>query len=79
LVLVGWVDVTNPTFHFAQLTTGWEKHFECDRTQVLDALRGFLEEVMQLAVNKGYITLEEKEEFIRPGVASSTDAAVLGK
>jgi hypothetical protein len=57
----------------------WEKHFEFDRTHVLDVLRGFLEEVMQLAVDKGYITLEEKEEFIRPAFASSTDAVVLGK
>ncbi|MBE9163835.1 hypothetical protein [Tychonema sp. LEGE 06208] len=79
MVLVGWVEVTNLTFHFAQLTTGWEKVFEFDRTQVLDVLRGFLEEVMQLAVDKGYITLEEKEEFIRPAFASSTDAVVLGK
>jgi len=60
-------------------TSCWEKHFEFDRTQVLDALRGFLEEVMQLAVDKGYITLEEKEEFIRPAFASSTDAVVLSK
>ena len=60
-------------------TFGWEKVFECDRTYVLDALRGFLQEVMQLAVDKGYITLEEKEEFIRPAFASSTDAAVLSK
>jgi len=60
-------------------TSCWEKQFECDRAQVLDVLRGFLEEVMQLAVDKGYITLEEKEEFIRPAFASSTDAAVLGK
>jgi hypothetical protein len=57
----------------------WEKHFEFDRTHVLDVLRGFLQEVMQLAVDKGYITLEEKEEFIRPAFASSTDAVVLGK
>ncbi len=42
-------------------------------------LRGFLEEVVQLAVDKGYITLEEKEEFIHPAFASSTDAAVLSK
>ncbi|NQE36901.1 hypothetical protein [Microcoleus asticus] len=60
-------------------TSCWEKHFDFDRTQVLDVLRGFLEEVMQLAVDKGYITLEEKEEFIRPAFASSTDAVVLGK
>ena len=42
-------------------------------------LRGFLQEVVQLAVDKGYITLEEKEEFISPAFASSTDAVVLGK
>jgi hypothetical protein len=60
-------------------TSCWEKHFEFDRTHVLDVLRGFLEEVMQLAVDKGYITLEEKEEFIRPAFASSTDAVVLSK
>ena len=60
-------------------TSGWEKVFEFDRTHVLNTLRGFLQEVMQLAVDKGYITLEEKEEFIRPAFASSTDAAVLSK
>ena len=60
-------------------TSCWEKHFEFDRTHVLNTLRGFLQEVMQLAVDKGYITLEEKEEFIRPAFASSTDAAVLSK
>ncbi len=60
-------------------TSGWEKHFEFDRTQVLNTLKGFLQEVMQLAVDKGYITLEEKEEFISPAFASSTDAAVLSK
>ena len=60
-------------------TSGWEKHFEFDRTEVLNTLRGFLQEVMQLAVDKGYITLEEKEEFIRPAFASSTDVVVLSK
>ncbi|MEG4486632.1 hypothetical protein [Microcoleus sp. D2_18a_B4] len=60
-------------------TSCWEKHFEFDRTHVLDVLRGFLQEVMQLAVDKGYITLFEKEEFIRPAFASTTDAVVLGK
>ena len=60
-------------------TSCWEKHFEFDRTHVLNTLRGFLQEVMQLAVDQGYITLEEKEEFIRPAFASSTDAAVLSK
>lgn len=58
--------------------SGWEKVFEFDRAQVLNTLRGFLQEVMQLAVDEGYITLEEKEEFISPAFAS-TDAAVLSK
>jgi hypothetical protein len=60
-------------------TSDWEKMFEFDRTQVLNTLRGFLQEVMQLAVDKGYITLEEKEEFISPAFASNTDTAVLSK
>ncbi|TAG72086.1 MAG: hypothetical protein EAZ23_15955 [Oscillatoriales cyanobacterium] len=60
-------------------TSCWEKVFECDRTQVLDTLRGFLTEVMQLAVDQGFITLFEKEEFIHPAFASSTDAVVLSK
>jgi hypothetical protein len=47
-------------------TSGWEKVFEFDRTHVLDVLRGFLQQVMQLAVDKGFITAEEKEEFISP-------------
>lgn len=59
-------------------TSCWEKVFECDRAHVLNTLKGFLEEVMQLAVDEGYITLEEKEEFISPAFAS-TDAAVLSK
>ncbi|WP_373536558.1 hypothetical protein [Microcoleus sp.] len=60
-------------------TSGWEKHFEFDRAQVLDALRGFLAEVMQLAVDKGYITAEEKDEFISPAFSGNTDAVVLSK
>ncbi|MBE9188037.1 hypothetical protein IQ270_26195 [Microcoleus sp. LEGE 07076] len=60
-------------------TSCWEKHFEFDRTRVLDALRGFLAEVMQLAVDKGYITAEEKDEFISPAFSGNTDAVVLSK
>jgi hypothetical protein len=59
-------------------TSCWEKQFEFDRDRVLDTLRGFLDEVMQLAVDKGYITLEEKAEFISPAFASSnTDAVAI--
>jgi hypothetical protein len=61
-------------------TSCWEKQFDFDRDRVLDALRGFLSEVMQLAVDKGYITIEEKAEFISPAFASSnTDAVAITK
>ncbi|NJM62299.1 MAG: hypothetical protein HC849_22210 [Oscillatoriales cyanobacterium RU_3_3] len=60
-------------------TSYWEKQFEFDRPQVLDALRNFLEEVMQLAVDEGYITLSEKEEFISPAFASISDPLILNK
>ena len=61
-------------------TSGWEKQFECDRAQVLDALRGFLTEVMQLAVDQGFITAEEKEEFVTPAFsAGNIDAVAIGQ
>ena len=59
-------------------TSGWEKHFEFDRTQVLDVLRGFLEKVMQLSVDKGFITAEEKEEFISPAFSGNINAVAIG-
>ena len=58
-------------------TSCWEKQFECDRAQVLNALRGFLTEVMQLAVDKGFITAEEKEEFISPAFSGNITASIL--
>ena len=60
-------------------TSCWEKHFELDRTHVLDVLRGFLEEVMQLAVDKGYITAQEKEEFISPAFSGNSDAVAIAQ
>lgn len=54
----------------------WEKVFECDRTQVLNTLRGFLQEVMELAVDKGFITAEEKDEFISPAFSAGNIDAV---
>ena len=40
--------------------------FELDKEQVLTVLKVFLEEVTQLAVNTGYLSLEDKEKFIAP-------------
>jgi hypothetical protein len=57
-------------------TSCWEKQFECDRAQVLDVLRGFLEEVMQLAVDKGFISASEKDEFISPAFSAGNIDAV---
>lgn len=37
-----------------------------NKQQVLDELRRFLTELMELAVNLGYIVLEDKNEFIKP-------------
>jgi hypothetical protein len=60
-------------------TSCWEKHFEFERTQVLDALRGFLAQVMQLAVDKGFITAQEKEEFISPAFSGNSDAVAIAQ
>ncbi|MGI0479739.1 hypothetical protein ACN4EE_03005 [Geminocystis sp. CENA526] len=37
-----------------------------NKQQVLDELRRFLTELMELAVNLGYVSLEDKNEFINP-------------
>lgn len=37
-----------------------------NKQQVLDELRRFLTELMEVAVNLNYITLEDKNEFIKP-------------
>lgn len=37
-----------------------------NKQQVLDELRRFLTELMELAVNLGYVSLEDKNEFIKP-------------
>ena len=47
-----------------------QKHFELDKLQVLGGLRDFLNKVMELAMDKGYIRLEEKDEFLRAAFTS---------
>ncbi|BAQ59721.1 hypothetical protein GM3708_126 [Geminocystis sp. NIES-3708] len=37
-----------------------------NKQQVLEELKRFLTELMQLAVNLNYITLQDKNEFIKP-------------
>jgi hypothetical protein len=48
-----------------------EKIVMLNKQQVLDELRRFLTELMELAVNLGYISLEDKNEFIKPGFSDS--------
>ena len=43
-----------------------QKNFELDKNQVLETLKHFLNEVTELAVKEGYITLEEKNDFLLP-------------
>ena len=43
-----------------------EKLVMLNKQQVLDELRRFLTELMEIAVNLGYISLEDKNEFIKP-------------
>jgi len=42
------------------------KYFKLDKSQVVGALKDFIDEVMQMAVDKGYITPEQKQEFMMP-------------
>lgn len=48
-----------------------EKLVLLDRQQVLDQLRRFLTDVMELAVTLGYISGENKNEFIQPAFRES--------
>lgn len=53
-----------------------EKHFDLDKAQALEVLRRFLNELIQLAVEQGYITQEDKEQFVSP--ASPAEAQPTG-
>ncbi|PSB51097.1 hypothetical protein C7B67_12155 [filamentous cyanobacterium Phorm 6] len=42
------------------------QHFELNKTQVIAELKEFVEKLMEMALNGGYITPEEKQEFLMP-------------
>jgi len=42
------------------------QHFQLHKTQVITELKEFLEQLMQMAINGGYITPEEQQEFLIP-------------
>jgi hypothetical protein len=48
-----------------------EKLVMLNKQQVLDELRRLVTELMELAVNLGYISLEDKNEFIKPAFSDS--------
>jgi hypothetical protein len=48
-----------------------ERLIMLNKQQVLDELKRFLTELMELAVNLGYISLEDKNEFIKPAFSDS--------
>lgn len=48
-----------------------EKLVMLNKQQVLDDLKRFLIELMDMAVNLGYISLEDKNEFIKPAFSDS--------
>lgn len=42
------------------------QHFELNKTQVIAELKEFVEQLMEMALNGGYITPGEKQEFLMP-------------
>jgi hypothetical protein len=42
------------------------QHFELNKNQVVTELKEFVEQLMEMALNGGYITSEEKQEFLMP-------------
>ncbi|MDY6803318.1 MAG: hypothetical protein SXA11_05860 [Cyanobacteriota bacterium] len=41
------------------------KEFQLDKAQVLETFESFLEELMEMAIANGYITYEQKNQFLR--------------
>jgi hypothetical protein len=54
-----------------------QSDYELNKEQVLGELRRFLLEVMQLAVNFGYVTLEDKERFIAPAFPERAKSVIV--
>ena len=48
-----------------------QQEYELDKSQVVGELRRFLVEVMELVVNLGYVSLEDKGRFIAPAFPGS--------
>jgi hypothetical protein len=42
------------------------QYFELNKTQVITELKEFVEQLMEMALNGGYITADEKQEFLMP-------------
>jgi hypothetical protein len=51
--------------------------YELDKQQVVEELRRFLLEVMELSVSLGYVSLEDKSRFIMPAFSDPAKVASL--
>jgi len=51
--------------------------YQLDKEQVLGELRRFLFEVMQLAVDGGYVTLEDRSKFITPAFPEMVKSVIV--
>jgi len=51
-------------------------NYELDKEQVLGELRRFLLEVMQLAIDGDYVTLEDREKFIAPAFSDRVKSVI---
>lgn len=45
--------------------SGIIKEYQLDKAQVVEMFEGFLDELMQMAIAGGYISLEEKKQFLK--------------
>lgn len=52
-------------------------NYELDKKQVLGELRRFLVEVMQLAIDRDYVTLEDREKFIAPAFREKVKSVIV--
>ena len=56
-----------------------EKTFELDKIEVLTELKRFLHQVMAMAVSEGYITPEDKDEFLTPFFANDAKTGMVSQ
>lgn len=63
--------------HLNKLGYQQNDDYDLGKEQVLSELKGFLVEVMQLAIDGSYVTLEDKEKFIAPAFPERVKSAIV--